>query len=136
MRQALITIAFVLSACASLGSRQLSSTEIAAVQSAETFISRHGYTAAGHPQNLPVENVEVLDPLASREELVKWRSATLEPKAFGIAPAAPGVSWVLFHRLGDNNEFRAVRVEDTSAVQVVHSQLILSQLHWAPVPAH
>ena len=136
MRLALIAITLALSACASLGNRQLSGTEIAAVQSAETFIARHGYTAAGHSQNLPVENVEVLDLLSSREELVKWRRASLEPRAFGIAQAAPGVSWVLFHRLGDNTEFRAVRVEGTSAVQVVHSQLILSRLHWVAVPAH
>jgi hypothetical protein len=136
MRLALFAIALALAACTSLGSRQLSGTEIAAVQSAEAFVARHGYTSAGHPQDLPVENVEVLDPISSQEDLLAWRRATLESKAFGIAQASPGVSWVLFHRLGEDKDFRAVRVEGTSAVQVVHSQLILSQLHWVPVPIH
>ena len=137
MRLAILISALALTACASLGgSRPLTETERAAVQSAETFIARHGYTAAGHPAGLPVENVEVLDPIASRDDLVQWRKNTTEPKAFGIAEAAPGVSWVLFHWPGQPDNFRAVRVEGSSAVQVVHSQLILSRLHWVRVPAH
>lgn len=126
-----------LAACASHGgARDLTVMELSAVQSAEAFIARHGYTAEGHPSNLPVEDVEVLDPLASREDLVKWRRGTMEPKAFGIAKAAPGVSWVLFHWPGGPEELRAVRVEETTAVQVVHSRLVLDGLDWVHVPAH
>ncbi len=137
MRLAILLFALALTACASLSSsRPPTETELAAVQSAEAFVARHGYTAAGHPAGLPIENVEVLDPIASRDDLVKWRRNTMEPKAFGIAEAAPGVSWVLFHGPGQSNGFRAVRVEGTNAVQVVHSQLILSRLHWVRVPAH
>ena len=137
MRVVILLMALSLTACASLGiSRSLTNTEFAAVQSAETFIARHGYTAAGHPAGLPVENVEVLDPIASRDDLVKWRKGTMEPKAFGIAEAAPNVSWVLFRWPGEPEDFRAVRVEGTTAAQVVHSQLVLSGLHWVRVPAH
>jgi len=137
MRLAILIFVLTMTACASLGSsRPLTEEERAAVQSAETFIARHGYTAAGHPAGVPVENVEVLDPIASREDLVQWRKNTMESKAFGIAEAAPGVSWVLFHWPGQPKDFRAVRVEGTSAVQVVHSQLILSRLHWVRISAH
>jgi len=130
-------LAIALTACALHGgARELMATERSAVQSAEAFIARHGYTADGHPTNLPVENVEVLDPIASREDLVKWRRGTMESKAFGIAKAAPGVSWVLFHWPGEPDELRAVRVEETTAVQVVHSRLVLDELDWIHVPAH
>lgn len=137
MRLFILFIAMALSACTSHGDvRELTAKELSAVQSAEAFIARHGYTAEGHPANLPVENVEVLDPLASRKDLVKWRRGTMESKAFGIAKAAPGVSWVLFHWPGEPDEIRAVRVEETTAVQVVHSRLELKELDWVHVPAH
>ena len=136
MRLALAAVFLAFIGCVSSHSRPLTTTENRAVQSAEAFIARHGYTTTGHPSDLPVENVEVLDPLASREQLVQWRRATLEPRAFGIAYAAPGVYWVLFHRLGSENEFRAVRVQGVTPTQVVHSLLILDQLRWKSVPAH
>jgi hypothetical protein len=137
MRLFVLLIAMALAACTSHGGvRELTAKELSAVHSAEAFVSRHGYTAAGHPPHLPVENVEVLDPLASREDLVKWRHGTMESKAFGIAKAAPSVSWILFHRPGEPDELRAVRVEETTAVQVVHSRLALEELDWVRVPAH
>src|SRR5678816_641543 len=83
MRLALAAVFLAFIGCVSSHSRPLTTTENRAVQSAEAFIARHGYTATGHPSDLPVENVEVLDPLASREQLVQWRRATLEPRAFG-----------------------------------------------------
>ena len=137
MRLFILFIAMALTACASHGGvRELTAKEQSAVQSSEAFIARHGYTAEGHPTNLPVENVEVLDPLASRQDLVKWRRGTMESKAFGIAKAAPGVSWVLFRWPGEPDDFRAVRVEETTAVQVVHSKLVLDELDWIHVPVH
>jgi len=137
MRLFILFIAIALTACASHGGvRELTVKELSAVQSSEAFIARHGYTAEGHPTNLPVENVEVLDPLASRQDLVKWRRGTMESKAFGIAKAAPGVSWVLFRWPGEPDDFRAVRVEETTAVQVVHSRLVLDELDWIHVPVH
>ncbi len=135
MRIIIVLIATVLAACASHGEiRELSAKELSAVQSAEEFIARHGYTAAGHPANLPVINVEVLDPLVSRENLIKERYDTMEPKAFGIAKAAPSASWVLFHYPRNPDEIRAVLVKETTAVQVVHSRLTLEELDWIKIP--
>ena len=137
MRIFTLFLAIALTACTSHGDvRELTFSELSSVQSAEAFIARHGYTSEGHPANLPVENVEVLDALSAGEDLVKWRRGTMEPKAFGIAKAAPGISWVLFRWPGEPDEFRAVRTEETTAVQVVHSRLVLDELDWIHVPAH
>ena len=121
--------------CSTSRVRSLNARELQAVSAAEAFVARHGYTDAGHPPDMPVENVEVLDPLATPEELVEWRRATLEAKAFGVAKGDDGdYFYVLFHRLNDSEAgFRAVLVQGTEAVQVVHSVLRLESLRWVPV---
>jgi len=126
---ALVTL---LCACSHTPHRPLNDGERQAIKSAEVFILRHGHTVAGHPANLPVENAEVLDPIASREELVQWRRGTLEQKAFGVAELEDNLYYVFFHRTADNREFRAVLVQDTEAVQVVHSLLRLEGFSWVP----
>ena len=137
MRILSLPMVLLLAACASSGdSRPLTVTELTTVQVAELFAARHGYTDSGHPANLSVENVEVLDPLASREELVEWRRGTMEARAFGIAAAGPDASYVLFRWPGRRTAFRAVLVEGDNAVQVVHSSLVLNEMDWIRVPVH
>jgi hypothetical protein len=103
------------------------------VRAAEAFIARHGYSAAGHPPNLPVEVAEVLDPLSTPEQLVKDRKGQLENNAFGVAGAGNDAYYVYFHALGNASDFRAVLVQHGKAVQVVHSELALDWLPWVPV---
>ena len=52
-----------------------------AARQAEQFIARHGFTDAGHPTDLPVENVSIYDMLRSRAELVAQRKGSLHPQA-------------------------------------------------------
>lgn len=136
LRFSLVLILTVMS-CAASRVRPLDQRGLQAINAAEAFVARHGYTIAGHPADKPVENVEVLDPLATPEELVAWRRATLEARAFGIVKGDDGDSfYVLFRRLGGPDAgFRAVLVQATEAVQVVHSVLVLEDLHWRPVPS-
>lgn len=131
----LATIA--LASCAATRSDQLSEKEILAVGSAEEFIARHGYTAAGHPSDLPVEKVESMDIVAEPEQLVEWRRNTLERDAFGITPCLCDTDayYVFFHRIHHADGFRGVLVQDGQAVQVVHSVLKLEGWPWKPVPA-
>jgi hypothetical protein len=137
MRIASLSVIAVLGAgCFAMRMHTLSPREVTAVASAEAFIARHGYTAAGHPPDQPVQNVEVLDPVASETELVRWRRDTLEPHAFGIAQIDSRAYYVLFHRTHSDPGFRAVLVQDSAAVQVVHSVLVLDKLHWVPVPSN
>jgi hypothetical protein len=133
----LILVPFVVSCTVQY--RAPNGDEIAAVKAAETFIERHGYTAAGHPPNWPVEVAEVLDPLSTPEELVKDRKGQLENNAFGVA-RVHNDSWspkdayyVYFHTLGDAAGFRAVLVQEGKAVQVVHSKLELDWFPWVRV---
>ncbi|NCT66870.1 MAG: hypothetical protein GXC76_04395 [Rhodanobacteraceae bacterium] len=52
-----------------------------AARQAERFIARHGFTDAGHPADLPVENVSLYDMLRSRAELVAQRKGSLKSEA-------------------------------------------------------
>jgi hypothetical protein len=124
--------------CSTWEVRPLQARELEAVSAAEAFIVRHGYTIAGHPSDQPVQNVEVLDDLATPDELVGWRRATLEPHAFGVTRESDGdYCYVLFHRLNDPDAaFRAVLVQGGKPVQVVHSVLRLDGLRWVRVPPH
>lgn len=133
IRNATWLLLAMLVACAPVRDRPLYRRELSAVHSAEAFIARHGYTEAGHPANLPVENAEVLDSISTREQLVEWRKGTLQSKAFGIAQARNGAYYVYFHRLKDPSSFRAVLVEDGNAVQVAHTPIELDWLPWVPV---
>ena len=136
MRIAFVILVAALASCVSAPSKNLSAEEIRAVRSAEAFIARHGYTAGGHPKDLPVENVEVLDPVASPEDLVAWRRNTLEATAFGVTPCEceEDAFYVFFHRVNDSSGFRGVLVEKGEATQVVHSVLKLDGWPWKPVP--
>jgi hypothetical protein len=107
--------------------------EARAVEAAEAFVLRHGYTIAGHPDGLPVENAEVLDPLMPRDHLVALRHGMIEPRAFGVARAKPTVYYVYFRHLSSPSSFRAVLVQQGVAVQMVHSHLDINWLPWVRV---
>lgn len=105
--------------------------EAQAITAAESFVARHGYTAAGHPADQPVEQVELLDIGRSDADLVRTRRDTLEPHAFGIGAAGPHQYNVLFH-LTHAPGFRVVVVKGSVAVQVVHSTP--AHVEWIAVP--
>jgi hypothetical protein len=136
VRIVLFMLVTSLAACAAAPSGKLSAKEIQAVRSAEAFIARHGYTASGHPKDLPVENVESMDLLATPEDLVAWRRNTLEATAFGVTPCEcdEDAFYVFFRRVNDAAGFRGVLVEKDEATQVVHSVLKLDGWPWKPVP--
>jgi hypothetical protein len=136
VRIALIALVLAVAACAALPSHSLSAKEVQAVNSAEAFILRNGYTVTGHPEGLPVQNVEVLDPIATPEQLIEWRRNTLENHAFGVTPCMCGTDayYVFFHKIDHANGFRGVLVQNDEAIQVVHSVLILDAWPWRAVP--
>jgi hypothetical protein len=143
MRHLVIVATALLTACVGWPRQPLTEEERESIASAEAFVARNGYTAAGHPNDLPVQNAEVLDSVATAEQLIEWRWGTLSSRAFGIVPAATDAYYVLFDRLpsggGESDEqrsgardFRAVLVQHMQAVQVVHSVLLLSEGDWKP----
>lgn len=111
MRAALLGLGMILMSCAAMPSHQITTKEVQAVTSAEAFISRHGYTSKGHPKDLPVEDVEVMDGLATPEELIERRRNTLEPIAFGVTPCVceADAYYVFFYRINHADGFRGVQ---------------------------
>ena len=127
-----LLLALAVVSCAS--SRPLDAAELQAVHATEAFVLRHGYTVVGHPADKPVENAEVLDLLATPEQLVEWRRSTLCTQAFGVAKVDDGAYYVLFDWVRDAEDgFRAVLVQKGEAVQVVHTVMLLKGLPWEPV---
>ena len=121
-------------ACLAADTRALSAEEADAITAAESFIARHGYTAAGHPADQPVQHVELLDVGMNDADLVRHRRDTLEPHAFGIGTAGPHQYNVLFHLTHNAPGFRVVFVKDSVAVEVVHSTP--ARLDWVAVPSN
>ena len=54
----------------------------------DQFLLRHGFTEAGHPDDLPVQHVSLWDGLSDDEELKKNRKATLSGPPFCVLKPA------------------------------------------------
>ena len=66
-----------------------------AISIAETFVVRNGYTAAGHPKDLPVLANDIMD-FGPADEIAESRRNTVQPRAVGIV-GVPGLWYsVLF----------------------------------------
>ncbi len=127
-------VAIFLASCSSVTERQLSKLEVDAVQQAETFVLRHGYTQRGHPPNMTVKNVEILDGMLSDQELINNRNNSLQESAFGIIDLGDGSFYVLFHLIESEVEIQPVFVKDGVAVQVVHANIRKEGLSYVKVP--
>ena len=68
----------------------LTSGEREAIATSEAFVLRNGYTAAGHPRDLPVVDNFVEDRSRTRDEIVKARHSLLKARAFGVI----GTRWL------------------------------------------
>lgn len=132
-----IAVCLVLFSCSTFEEGRAVREENKAIEQAEIFVARNGYLAKGHPSNLPVLRVEIMDVFLTDDELKKKRQNTLEDKAFGVAiepSRTPDSYYVLFRKIGGGmDDFRAVLVEHSEAVQMVHSRLSLENLSWHPV---
>lgn len=132
-----IAVCFALFSCSTFEQNQAILDENKAIEQAEIFVARNGYSTKGHPPNLPILRVEIMDVFFTDDELKKKRQNTLEDKAFGVAvepSKTPGSYYILFHKIGGGvGDFRAVLVEHSEAVQMVHSRLNLENLSWHPV---
>ncbi|WP_440223826.1 hypothetical protein ACQQ2N_01105 [Dokdonella sp. MW10] len=63
----------------------LTTSDRVAIELAETFVRRNGYTTAGHPADLPVLQNDIMDSLAGSEaNLLATRKGTLQAEARGI----------------------------------------------------
>lgn len=122
---------------APMSNTELGTNERCAIESAEAFIEKNGYTT----RKLTVEEWKAVakegidtDDVA---ELARLRHDTLKPRAYGLI-ANPSGSWVVVFeptRPRRRNYGRGVEVEhDCKAVRVVHSNYALSEARKIPRP--
>jgi hypothetical protein len=104
-----------------------------AAQQAEAFVLRHGFTAAGHPMDQPVENVSLFDMLSSRKDLVAHRRGSLEAHATCVRPHAKGFS-VLFRSTHEKDRYLFVALEPGERPYVGHQSVPMSE-DCKPVPS-
>ena len=113
-------VVLVLAGCASVPAGPLPPSEAKAIQAAETFVARNGYTVSGHPPDLPVLRVEIFDFLSSDTELIKNRKGELGPAAIAVQAFDDATYWVYFPTLGDPENPRIVFVKNGEPQQVFH----------------
>lgn len=99
----------------------LTASELRAIDIAEGFVERNGYTSAGHPKDLPVLHNDILDSLAgSIEDVLEMRRGTLQPRAFVVNSAGPGIT-VFFESIPPGT-YRAVEVSEGHA-RLMHQDM-------------
>lgn len=103
----------------------LSDSERRAIEVAEKFVERNGYTSAGHPKDLPVLQNDIMDGFAKSEEgLVEMRKGTLQANAIGINLAFPGF-YVYFESAPPRNSgfYRVLEVHDEGDARMLHQNM-------------
>ena len=90
-----------LTSCASTQPVRLTQDTLDVVSAAEAFVLRHGLTAAGHPKDLPVERIELLERYGfeSDQEILTKRLNWIEPRAFAVD--RDGADWFVLFRTTD-----------------------------------
>ena len=77
----------------------------AAAKEAEHFVTRHGYTASGHPEYQPVVSTSLYDMFYSQDELIARRRSLLNQNATCVRAHANGSHTVLFQSAKEPDEF-------------------------------
>jgi hypothetical protein len=109
---------------------------MSAVNAAEAFVLRHGFTDIPHPNDQPVENVAHLDVVSTPQELLERRQNLLQPKAIGFVRESLDSYSVLFRTLKDPSDVRGIWVQDGRATRLVNSWFHLNEIDWVSVPAN
>ncbi len=134
MRIAILLLLQALSGCVTSPVTHQDEFAWAAISAAEAFVARHGYTSAGQPEQLQVENVEIFDSLSSPDQIVAARKNSLESLAFGIQSIPGGHDfYVLFRMISQPGRYRAVLVQNGQPVQVLHESFSIKERKWQPI---
>jgi hypothetical protein len=102
----------------------ISAAERRAIATAEAYVARHGYTAAGHPPDLPVLQTDIWDRLLGSEGATAARRDRLQAKAFGVARDWPLSYRVLFEGADSptaGNCYQIVQIDAGGRANMAHS---------------
>ena len=110
-----------LTSCASLRPIRFNQETRSVVAAAEAFVLRHGLTAKGHPEDQPVERIELLEGLGleTDEQILKRRLNWVEPQAFAVDRDGP--DWFVL--------FRTTSGDDCPVAIVVTGGKAWKQMH-------
>jgi hypothetical protein len=103
----------------------LTASELRAIDVAEKFVERNGYTSAGHPNDLPVLPNDIMDSLAGSEErLLEMRKGTLEARAFGVRSVGSGFR-VFFESIPPRTSgaYRTLEVDEEGHARMLHQDM-------------
>ena len=103
----------------------LTASELRAIEVAEKFVERNGYTSAGHPNDLPVLQNDIMDPLAGSEEgLLEMRRGTLQARALGVSSMGPGFR-VFFESIPPytSGAYRTLEVDEEGHARMLHQDM-------------
>jgi hypothetical protein len=62
----------------------------------EVLLARHGFTCAGHAEDVPVEGIQLLDGVFTKEEIVEMRRCSFADHASGFMVEPSGAIVLLF----------------------------------------
>lgn len=129
-------ISFVLFGCAYHPIAVVTPEVYEAVQSAELFVARHGFTSVGHPPDKPIEQIGLMDSLyGSNEEMLAARRGSLEARAFGISIASESAWYVLFKSTDKAaDSVTAVFIERGQAPHMIHAPFRINSSGWRRLP--
>lgn len=107
----------------------LTAAERHAIQVAETFVARNGYTEAGHPEDQPVLINDIWDGLYSPEGLKEMRRGTVQATALGVRYQPPHSFLVYFDSIPatDDGAYCTIEVNQHGEARMHHvpSYLVL-----------
>jgi hypothetical protein len=100
----------------------LTASELRAIEVAEKFVERNGYTSAGHPEDSPVLQNDIMDPFAGSEErLLEMRRGTLQAEAFSVSSVGPGFL-VFFESIPPDSSgaYQTLKVDEDGHARMLH----------------
>ena len=103
----------------------LTASELHAIDVAEKFVERNGYTSAGHPEDLPVLQNDIMDPFVGSEDLLlEMRRGTLQAEAFGVSSVGPGFL-VFFESIKPDTSgaYRTLKVDEEGHARMLHNYM-------------
>ena len=108
--------------------------ELREAESALTqFLSRNGYTEAGHPDGLPVQHVSLWDGLSTEDELIELRRGSLVGRPYCVLLPAEYPYTFVFK---NDEAFTAVKIEADGSGRVHEANPIVNRERCHKLPSN
>lgn len=120
---AALLIVLLLAGCTAVTRKPQSAGALEAMKKAEQFVVRHGFTAAGHPPDLPMERVSLYDGIFGLNAVVAQRKGLLQPRAVCVRHVEGAEYSVMFESAKDAGEYWFVVLPPEGSAWLGHQPL-------------